>query len=73
VVLFNNQSLNQANVYAVRSGGPQVRIGSVIANRARDAARAVVDHARPLRCDDRRAKCSLESNVEVGPYSARPR
>ena len=33
VVLFNNQSLNQADVYAVRTGGPQIRIGSVIANR----------------------------------------
>ena len=38
VVLFNNQSLNQADVYAVRGGGPQIRIGSVIANR-REALR----------------------------------
>jgi hypothetical protein len=38
VVLFNNQSLNQADVYAVRTGGPQIRIGSVIANR-REALR----------------------------------
>jgi len=38
VVLFNNQSLNQANVYAVRTGGPEIRIGSVIANR-REALR----------------------------------
>src|SRR4051812_21402118 len=38
VVLFNNESLNQANVYAVRTGGPEIRIGSVIANR-REALR----------------------------------
>jgi len=38
VVLFNNQSLNQADVYAVRSGGPEIRIGTVIPNR-REALR----------------------------------
>ena len=38
IVLFNNQSLNQADVYAVRTGGPEIRIGSVIPNR-REALR----------------------------------
>jgi hypothetical protein len=38
VVLFNNQSLNSADVYAMRGGGPEIRIGSVIANR-REALR----------------------------------
>ena len=36
VVLFNNQSLSQADVYAVRTGGPEIRIGSVIPNRRED-------------------------------------
>jgi hypothetical protein len=38
VVLFNNQSLNQADVYAVRTGGPEFRIGTVSSNR-KDALR----------------------------------
>lgn len=38
IVLFNNQSLSQADVYALRPGGPQVRIGTVTAGR-REALR----------------------------------
>lgn len=40
VILFNNQSLNQADVYAVRSGGggQDLRIGTVFSNR-REALR----------------------------------
>lgn len=33
VVIFNNQSLSQANVYAVWAGGEQVRIGTVFGGR----------------------------------------
>jgi hypothetical protein len=38
VVIFNNESLNQADVYAVRTGGPEFRIGTVSSNR-REALR----------------------------------
>ncbi len=33
VVIFNNQSLDQVDVYAVRSGGFEVRVGTVMSNR----------------------------------------
>jgi hypothetical protein len=38
VVIFNNQSLDQADVYAARGGGGEVRIGTVFSNR-REALR----------------------------------
>ena len=33
VILFNNQSIEQADVYAVRSGADRYRIGTVLAGR----------------------------------------
>jgi hypothetical protein len=44
ILVFNNQSLDQATVYAVAPGADYIRIGTVMAGQFRPTSRSGLEH-----------------------------